>query len=184
MDRLNPSARSDEYGSRINRIHSPTFALGIPPLTIMAASIIPFFVLTSAIPFVPPLGFMMLIAWRIVRPGLFPAWIGFPLGAFDDLFSSQPFGSAILLWSLAVIAIEIIEVRFPWRSFVQDWISMSAMIALYIVLAAFLSGTQMSMYSAMMLAPQIIASALLFPVLARLVARMDRLRLKRFFRVN
>ena len=63
----------------------------------------------------------MLLGWRMVRPGLLPLWAGAPLGAFDDLVSGQPFGSAILLWSLAMIAIELIETRFPWRGFWQDW---------------------------------------------------------------
>lgn len=183
MDRLNPNARSDQYGSRINRVHSPALGYGIPPLTVLLASVLPSLVLTSSIPYMPPLGFLMLLAWRIVRPGLFPAWIGFSLGAIDDLFSGQPFGSAILLWSLAMIAIELIETRFPWRSFVQDWGVISGMIALYALLGAFLSGAPVTVHGLIALVPQIIISVLLFPLLARQVARLDRLRLKRFIKV-
>ena len=36
---------------------------------------------------------------------------------FDDLFSGQPMGSAMLLWSVAMIALEAIEQRFPWRGY-------------------------------------------------------------------
>ena len=184
MEQLNPRARSDEYGSRINRVHSPVLGHGIPPLTVVLASFLPALIMTSALPFIPPFGFMMLVAWRIVRPGLFPVWIGLPLGAFDDLFSGQPFGSAILLWSLAMIAIELVEARFPWRNFVQDWLAISALVALYILAAAFVSGAKLTVPGVAALLPQILFSALLFPLVARLVARWDRLRLKRFVKVS
>ena len=115
---------------------------------------------------------------------MFPVWIGLPLGAFDDLFSGQPFGSAILLWSLAMIAIELVEARFPWRNFVQDWLAISALIALYILAAAFVSGAKLTVPGVAALMPQILFSALLFPLVARLVARWDRLRLKRFVKVS
>ncbi len=71
---------------------------------------------------------MILIAWRIQRPGLLPMWIGLPLGAFDDLFSGQPFGCAILLWSLALLALEAIETRFPGAGSGKDWVTASGLL--------------------------------------------------------
>src|SRR3546814_6157237 len=50
-------------------------------------------------------------------------WSGAVLGAIDDRFSGQPFGSAILLWSLAMLVLEFVEARFPWRGFWQDWLT-------------------------------------------------------------
>lgn len=179
MERVNPNARRDEYGSRINRAHSPVLVYSIPPLTILLGSFISIIPIATAIPFMPPLGFLLLIAWRLVRPGLFPLWIGFPLGMFDDLFSGQPFGSAILLWSLAMIAIEIVDYRFPWRSFAQDWIAVGVAIASYVVAAALISGGAIAMAGLMALIPQILLSALIYPMVARMVARLDRLRLMR-----
>jgi rod shape-determining protein MreD len=40
----------------------------------------------------------------------------------DDIFSGQPFGSAGLLWSLAMLTIEIIDSRAIWRDYIQDWL--------------------------------------------------------------
>ncbi len=179
MDQINPRARSDEYGSRINRAHSPVLVYSIPYFTVVLGSILPSFFLTSAVPLVPPLGFMLLLGWRIVRPGLFPVWVGFPLGIIDDLFSGQPFGSAILLWSLAMIAVEMIEVRFPWRNYIQDWMTVSLVIASYLATAALLSGAEIGLPGLIALGPQLLLSILLFPIIARMVARLDRLRLKR-----
>jgi len=179
MDQLNPRARSDEYGSRINRSHSPLLANSVPYFTIVAGIILPNLALTSAVPIIPPLGFMLLLAWRIVRPGVFPVWVGFPLGMVDDLFSGQPFGSAILLWSLAMIAIEIVEARFPWRTYLQDWMTISVTISAYLIIAALISGAEIGLAGLMALGPQILLSVLLFPIIARMVARLDRFRLMR-----
>jgi len=179
MDQLNPHARRDEYGSRINRSHSPVLVYSIPYLTVIIGIIVPNLILTSAVPIVPPLGFMMLLAWRIVRPGLFPIWIGFPLGAIDDMFSGQPFGSSILLWSLAMIAIEVVEARFPWRTYMQDWMNLSLVITVYIFAAALISGAEIGYAIILAIVPQLLLSVLLFPIIARMVSRLDRLRLMR-----
>ena len=179
MERADPKARSDEYGSRINRAHSPVLAYCVPPLTILIGSIAANLPIASGVPIMPPLGFLFLIAWRLVRPGLFPVWIGLPMGAVDDLFSGQPFGSAILLWSLTMIVIEIIDARFPWRSYAQDWILVASAVASVILLGAFLSGGDMGWAGLTALMPQILLSALIYPMIARMVARLDRFRLMR-----
>lgn len=184
MERLNPQSRRDAYGSRINRMPSPVLVLALPVISILLGSMIPLFFITSGAPYFPPLAFMLLMAWRILRPGIFPVWIGFPLGLFDDLFSGQPFGSAILLWSLAMIAIDLIEARFPWRSFVQDWLTVAGFLVLYILAAALLSGGEVSGPLLIALVPQIVFAIVLFPIVARLVARLDRLRLTRFRKIR
>ena len=117
MERLDPRARSDIYGKRINRAPYAWRVRSVPYVTIMLGSLLPVLLIADLMPLFPSLGFLMLLGWRMVRPGLLPLWAGAPLGAFDDLVSGQPFGSAILLWSLAMIVIELIETRFPWRGF-------------------------------------------------------------------
>ncbi|MCH2487814.1 MAG: rod shape-determining protein MreD [Erythrobacter sp.] len=180
MERMNPRSRSDAYGSRINRSHSTVLAYGVPYASILFASVLPLLVIASALPIVPPLGFLMLIGWRLVRPGLLPVWAGFPLGLFDDLFSGQPFGSAALLWSLAMIAIELIETRFPWRSFVQDWFTAGLILPVYMLAAMLFSGGEPSLPMLIALVPQIVLSILLFPLVALFVAFLDRKRLTRW----
>ncbi len=184
MERLNPQSRRDQFGSRINRAHSPLLAYGVPWFTILLGSSTPWLPVIASVPIVPPLGFLMLIAWRLLRPGLLPLWAGLPLGAFDDLYSGQPMGSAILLFSLALFAIEMIEMRFPWRSFWLDWLTATALIIVYIGLAALFSGTALTSVQLSAIAPQLVLSIMLFPLLARLVALFDRLRLMRVRRLG
>jgi rod shape-determining protein MreD len=111
-------------------------------------------------------------------------WAGIPLGAFDDLFSGQPLGSAIMLWSLSMLAIEIIEIRFKWRAFWQDWAIAGVMITLYVLAAAPIARFALTPQHLAVMAPQIVFSILLFPVIARLVARLDRARLSRVRTLN
>lgn len=184
MARLSPISRPDRYQDRINREQSPWRALTVPYASIMLASFVPVIFLATIMPTFPPLGFLMLIAWRIMRPGLLPSWVGVPLGAFDDLFSGQPFGSAILLWSLSMIALELIESRFPWRGFWQDWFAASLAIIGYVLSAIVVSGANITPFIVVAAVPQIIFSVLFYPVLARLVARLDRFRLARSRRIG
>lgn len=169
----------DSFGRTINRDHSTTLAYGIPLLTILLGSLTPLLPVIALGPLVPPFGFMILLAWRIVRPGLLPLWIGFPLGAFDDLYSGQPFGSAILLWSLAMIALEAIETRFPWRNFWQDWVTAAGLLAAYLIVTGFFASGGIELGIIPLILPQIALSVLLFPVIARMVAFFDRIRLLR-----
>lgn len=180
MERYAPRARSDAYGRRINREHSPLIALAVPWLSIMLGSLLPMLFIATALPLVPPGGFLMLVAWRLVRPGLLPVWAGLPLGLFDDLFSGQPLGSAVLLWSSTMIAIELLDRRIPWRSFPQDWIAAGLALLGYLLAAFLVSGATATTPALVALGPQVLLSVLLFPAAARLVATLDRLRLTRY----
>lgn len=173
------AARRDQYGSRINRRHTPLLALGIPYASIMLGSLLPTLFIATAAPLVPPLGLMLLVAWRLLRPGILPVWIGFPLGMFDDLFSGAPFGSAMLLWSVAMISIETLEARFPWRGFLQDWLTSTLVLSAYILTSSLLSGGVIGRPMIEAMLPQLLLTAVMFPIVSRMVANLDRLRLMR-----
>jgi rod shape-determining protein MreD len=183
IDPINPRARRDAFGTKINRDHSPLLAYAVPWLSIMIASLTPLLPIIAPAPIVPPLAYMLLLAWRLMRPGLLPAWAGLPLGAFDDLLSGQPFGSGILLFSLTLIGIELLDARFPWRSFWQDWIIAIAILAAYLIIGALVSGAHLDRLLYAGLVPQFVLSILLFPVIARIVSMLDRLRLLRVRRL-
>ncbi len=184
IDQISTRARSDRYGSKINRTHSPVRAYVVPWATIMVAAVLPQLAIASAVPLVPPLGYLMLLSWRLVRPGLLPVWAGFPLGMFDDMFSGQPFGSAIMLWSATMIALEIIETRFPWRGFFQDWAVSGLIACLYLAAGALLSGGQISSTMLLVLIPQAILTLAIIPVVSRFVAGLDRFRLARVWGIG
>lgn len=185
IDRLDPQLQHRAYGgAKINQVQSPWRAQSVHYITIIMGSLLPLFIIADIMPIAPPLGFMVFLGWRLMRPGLMPLWAGVPLGALDDLFSGQPFGSAIFLWSLAMIAVELIETRFPWRGFWQDWFTAGFGITIYIFAAMFVSGAAISIPLLSVIVPQVLLSLLLYPLIARIIARADRFRLSRSRRIG
>lgn len=180
LDRIqHAAARRDQYGSRINRDHSTILLVLVPWGSIMLAAVVPFFFLTSAIPLVPPLALLFMLAWRLVRPGVLPVWAGLPLGLWTDLYSGQPFGCSVLLFSVSLLAIEALETRFPWRDFLQDWVTALLAILAYIGLGVVFSGADVTPLTIAAVAPQALLSVLAYPIVARMVAALDRIRLLR-----
>ena len=151
--------------------------LAIPIASVMLCSMATTLPFLLAQPLLPPFGLMMLLAWRLMRPGLLPMWAGLPFGLFDDVFSGQPFGSAGLIWSLLMIIIELIDARAIWRDHWQDWVIASVLIASALLLGLFIIGLAYSAPAPAVLLPQIILSILLYPLIVRLCAWMDRWRL-------
>lgn len=171
------NAVQSRFRRRINRAPSPLVARSVPWLSIMLASVLPSWLFLASAPYVPPFGFLTLLAWRQLRPGLLPVWAGLPLGFFDDLYSGQPLGSAILLWSIAMIVLELIELRFPWRNFALEWAVATALIVVYIVAALGAANAGGGSAHIAFLAPQIILAVLVYPFVGRVVAGLDRFRL-------
>jgi rod shape-determining protein MreD len=169
---------------RINRVPSPTLAFGTPWVTVMLFSLAPILPIVASAPVMPPLGFMLLLAWRQVRPGLLPVWAGAPLGMFDDMFSGQPFGSAVLLWTLAAIVLDLYEARFPFRHFLFDWLVSSIMVCAYLALSLVFANAAGASASVLVIAPQALTSILLLPLMGRLVSALDRFRLLPFVEVG
>jgi rod shape-determining protein MreD len=163
--------------SSINRAPSPLLVLATPWLVVMLGSLAPLLPLIASAPVVPPLGFLLLITWMQLRPGVFPPWAGFPLGLFDDMFSGQPLGSAALLWSFAVLGLDLLEIQVPWRNFLQNWLIAAGAILAYAILSALFAGTLTRAEMLPILAPQTILTILMVPLFGRLVALFDRFRL-------
>lgn len=175
-----PRLLRDVSERKINRAPSPTLARLTPWVTVMLFSLAPLLPLIASAPLVPPLGFLLLLGWLMLRPGLFPPWAGFPLGLFDDLFSGQPLGSAAFLWSIAVLMLEFIEFRLPWRNFLQNWVIAAGLVSGHIVFAAGFANAAGGGGNYLMLLPQLILSVLLVPLFGRIAAGFDRFRLLPF----
>jgi rod shape-determining protein MreD len=172
-----PNPLRDFGKPKINRGPSALLAVTLPWVVVMLGSLSPTWPVIASAPIIPPLGFLLLIAWQHVRPGLIPVWAGLPLGLFDDLFSGQPFGSGVMLWSLAMIGLDIVETRLPWRGFAQNWLFAAGVIVVYLVLALLLANVGGGNTMLWVLAPQAIVSVFAYPLAARLVGAFDRLRL-------
>lgn len=164
---------------RINRAPSPVLAFALPWAMVMFGSLSPVWPIVASAPVIPPFGFLALMAWQQLRPGLFPVWAGLPLGLFDDLYSGQPLGSGVLLWSCATIALDLIETRFPWRGFWHEWAAAGTIITLYLLAAVTIANLAGAHAGYALILPQLVIALLTYPLIGRLVGAVDRARLLR-----
>lgn len=153
----------------------------VPVATVMIASALPLMLpLVANSPVLPPLGLLFFLCWQLLRTEMWPVWVGLPLGLWDDLFSGQPIGTAVGLWTLASIAIHYSSQRIYWRGFLHDWAIAALLIAIIQSLAALIVHPDAATGRVLgLVVPQVIISALLVPLLMRLTGKFDNFRLKR-----
>lgn len=168
--------RRSSRRSRLNRIQSPTRILLTPYVSVMLASMVTALPIILDRPVLPPLGLMLFIAWRLLRSDSFHLWAGFPLGVWDDLFSGQPFGTAVISWSLFLLLYEGMEARIRWSNYWTNWLLGSLVIAIVLFFGLFTVSLVQPAPDPRILLPQIAISILLFPLIQTFVARLDRWR--------
>jgi rod shape-determining protein MreD len=127
-------------------------------------------------PLMPPFGLMVFLGWRLLRGDIWPLWMGLPLGIWDDLFSGQPLGTAMCGWTALMLALDSFDRRVPFRDHRQDWLVATLAIASYLLFALLIARLTGGATSPVALLPQILLSALLFPLVSRLCAALDRWR--------
>lgn len=149
----------------------------IPSVSVIVGSLICLVPLIAQAPLLPPIGLMVFLAWRFLRPEIWPIWAGLPFGLFDDLMSGSPIGSGMLLWTAILLALDFAVNRAMWRDYWIDWLAATAALIFYIMADMILTALTGGKWVFVPLLPQIAASILLFPLFLRLCARLDRRRL-------
>lgn len=139
----------------------------------MIASAIALLPIYYTSPLLPPLGFMMLLSWRLLRSDVLPAWMGAPLGLFDDLASGQPIGCAMALWTIALLTLDLLDRRVVWRDIWLDWVIAAGMLLVYLPVAGLLARAGMLEDIGRLIWPQLVFSILLLPMVMRIAARLD-----------
>ena len=163
------------YEPRLNRKAAPWALVGIPALSVMLGSLASLPTI-AMYPLLPPLGLLMLLAWRTLVRDLWPSWVALFFGFFDDLFSGQPIGSAMLLWTSVFLILDIFDRWMMWRDYRQDWAIAGSLIAVVLIAGLGLANSAGGNTSAIVIIPQIIVSILAFPLAVRTCAWLDRLR--------
>jgi rod shape-determining protein MreD len=142
------------------------------PLTTIIGSLVTILPMVATVPFLPPFGLLMLLAWRLLRPNVLAPWAPVLLGLFDDLVSGQPIGSAMLLWTFCFLVVDVIDTRLVWRDFWQDWLIAAGAFG-FCLIAGRLIASPLGAHVDTALLLQIIMCAALFPLVTRLCARLD-----------
>lgn len=159
----------------------PLRARIVPIASTIIGSLISALPVVASAPVLPPLGLLVALGWRLLRPELWQAWIALPLGLIDDLITGQPPGSAMTLWTLAFLLLDAVDHHLLWRDYWFDWA-----LGIMAILGCIVGGWWMTAFVAHAapaafhtIAPQILVSIFLFPIVVRLCAILDRWRLGR-----
>jgi rod shape-determining protein MreD len=146
--------------------------------TLVAASLSLLPIVVNA-PISPDWGFMVLLAWRLLRPEMWPAKIALPLGLYNDLISGHPIGQSMALWTATFLILDIVDSRAMYRDYWMDWLLAVVLMLFYIAGGWAIAGMMGSKVEFAVLWPQIGFSVLAYPLVARLVVGLDRWRLTR-----
>lgn len=148
----------------------------VPVVSTMVASLAPVLPLIAVEPIVPPLGLILFLAWRLLRVDIWPLWAALPLGLWDDLYSGQPLGTAAFGWTAIMLAFDIVDRRLPWLDHRRDWGIAVCAIAAHQAFALLIVRWTGGATSPLLLLPQLVISAALYPLAARVCAALDRWR--------
>jgi len=148
---------------------STIFAMLLGLLPIVASSL-----------WVPNLAFLILITWRLVRPEIWQAQVALGLGLLADLIvPGAPLGQSMLLWTVIFLGLDYADYLLGTRDYWLDWTLATAAILFHsagVWYIALLMGAEVSV---LVMVPQLILSILAYPLMARIVLRLDRWRLAR-----
>lgn len=156
----------------LGRADTSARARWLAPLSIVIGSLVTIMPFKASFPILPPFGLMMLLAWRLHRPDLLKPWAPVLLGFVDDLISGQPLGNSMLFWTMSFIAIDVLDTRIVWRDFLQDWVLAAGAIS-FCLIGGRLVASPLGAHVDTVLLIQVVIAIALFPVLSRLVARLD-----------
>lgn len=151
----------------------------VPALSTLAGSAMALLPVIATEPIVPPFGLMILLAWRLLRPEIWPVWAALPLGLADDLMSGHYLGTAMILWTVAFLVLEWVDQLLLLREGWIEWAIAAVALPVLGVGAWALSQPADSHTSVFTILPQTIGAILLFPWILRLTAALDTWRLKR-----
>ena len=165
-------------GRRINQGPLP-FAQFLPAATVVLASLLTALPIVSTRGWYPEFGYLALLAWRLLRSDPWPAWWAAPLGLVNDLFTGQPIGFSVALWSATMLALDLIDRRTMWRDYWIEWI----LAAVFLFIHDWFDWQVASAVGARVpftaVLPSTVIAVLTFPVVAWIVSRIDRWRLGR-----
>jgi rod shape-determining protein MreD len=151
----------------------------VPVISTLAASALALAPFVANWPIVPDFAFLVLLAWRLLRPEMWQPYSALPLGLFNDLAAGLPVGQSMALWTATFLLMDIVDSRVGWRDYWMDWLFAAAAILLYSAGGWYIARLMGATAPYTVLLPQLALSVFAYPLVARLVVGLDRWRLSR-----
>jgi rod shape-determining protein MreD len=151
----------------------------VPIGSTLAAALLALLPIVASWPVLPDFAFLVLLAWRLLRPEMWPAHVALPLGLFNDLVAGLPIGQSMALWTLTFLILDLVDSRVGWRDYWMDWLFAAAAILGYSAAGWYVAKLMGSRTPYDVMLPQLGLSVFAYPLVARFVVALDRWRLSR-----
>ena len=151
----------------------------MPAISVLVACLLIVLPIVSDSGWFPDFGFLVLIAWRLLRSDVWPSWWAAPMGLFNDLVTGHPIGFSVAVWTAAMLILDVADRRTMWRGYWLEW-ALAALLLLGNESAEWRVAQVMGAslpYKTVF--PPLLLSILAFPIVAWIVSRIDRWRLGR-----
>ena len=151
----------------------------VPAVSVVAGTLLSILPIVVENGWFPDFGFVVLIAWRLLRGDVWPSWWAAPLGLVNDLVTGAPVGLSVTVWTASMLALDLLDRRTIWRDYWIEW-ALAAFLILFNEAAQWQVADWMGApvpFTAMI--PPLLISIAAFPLAGWIVARLDRWRLGR-----
>ena len=148
----------------------------LPAVSVVAASMLALLPIVAQVGWLPDFGFLMLLAWRLLRADAWPAWWAAPMGFANDLLTGAPIGLSVALWTGVMLAMELDDRRTEWRDYWVEWAIATVLITVDRWSDWQVAGLAGAPVPFLQVVPAIVISILAFPLAAMIVLRTDRWR--------
>ena len=154
-------------------------AAAVPAVSVIVAALLSALPIVSTSGWYPDFGFLVLIAWRLLRSDPWPAWWAAPLGLANDLIIGAPLGMSVVLWSATMLLLDLIDRRTMWRDYWIEWGLAALLLLLGESFEWWVAGLTGPVGRFGSILPPLLIAIFAFPIAAWLVGRLDRWRLGR-----
>jgi rod shape-determining protein MreD len=154
-------------------------ARSIPALSVGAASLLPLAPIVAEVGWMPNTALLLLLAWRLLRGDVIPAWWAAPLGLWNDLVLGLPIGLSVVTFTAAMILLDLLDRRTMWRDYWLEWLLAGVLVILAEVVRWRIDAAMGASYPLRTILPAATIAILSFPLAAWAASRIDRWRLGR-----
>lgn len=152
-------------------------ARAIPALSVAIASLLPLVPVVAEVGWFPETGFLLLLAWRLLRSDVIPAWWAAPLGLWNDLVLGLPIGISVATWTAAMILLDLLDRRTMWRDYWIEWLIAAFLLTLAGLARRQVDAAMGAPYDLVTIVPPLLIAVLTFPIAAFVASALDRWRL-------
>jgi rod shape-determining protein MreD len=154
-------------------------ARAIPALSVAAASLLPLAPVVAEVGWFPPTGLLLLLAWRLLRGDVIPAWWAAPLGLWNDLVLGLPIGLSVATFTGAMILLDLLDRRTMWRDYWLEWLIAAGLLVVAELARQQVDSAMGAPYPVTAILAPVAIAILTFPIAAYAASRIDRWRLGR-----